>query len=91
MPNKPQPWYALHAVRNTMSATAVAAGDPVPAVCGALWHVQYHILREKGTEPPGSGKYNKFYEEGVYKCAGCGQPLYKCVAGALAWQQSCKV
>ncbi|WIA11786.1 hypothetical protein OEZ85_011879 [Tetradesmus obliquus] len=38
---------------------------------------EYHILREKGTEPPGSGKYNKFYEEGVYKCAGCGQPLYK--------------
>jgi len=25
--------------------------------------MQYHILREKGTEPPGSGKYNKFYEQ----------------------------
>lgn len=25
--------------------------------------VQYHILREKGTEPPGSGQYNKFYEK----------------------------
>lgn len=39
--------------------------------------VQYHILREKGTEPPGSGQYNKFYEDGTYKCAGCGTPLYK--------------
>jgi len=38
---------------------------------------EYHILREKGTEPPGSGQYNKFYEKGVYKCAGCGSPLYK--------------
>eukprot|EP00775_Hariotina_reticulata_P003322 gene3322-3599_t len=38
---------------------------------------EFHILREKGTEPPGSGKYNKFYEQGVYKCAGCGTPLYK--------------
>eukprot|EP00879_Flechtneria_rotunda_P017272 GHRR01018094.1.p1 GENE.GHRR01018094.1~~GHRR01018094.1.p1 ORF type:complete len:133 (+),score=39.40 GHRR01018094.1:33-431(+) len=38
---------------------------------------EYHILREKGTEPPGSGKYNKFNEDGVYKCAGCGAPLYK--------------
>lgn len=38
---------------------------------------QYHILREKGTEPPGSGQYNKHYEKGVYKCAGCGTPLYK--------------
>lgn len=41
------------------------------------YHAQYHILREKGTEPPGSGQYNKFYEQGVYKCAGCGTPLYK--------------
>lgn len=38
---------------------------------------EYHILREKGTEPPGSGQYNKFYESGIYKCAGCGTPLYK--------------
>lgn len=39
--------------------------------------LQFHILREKGTEPPGSGIYNKHYEKGVYKCAGCGAPLYK--------------
>jgi hypothetical protein len=25
----------------------------------------------------GTGKYNKFYEEGIYECAGCGTPLYK--------------
>lgn len=37
---------------------------------------QYKILREKGTEPPFSGEYDKFYEEGVYKCAGCGSPLF---------------
>ncbi|KAK6222739.1 Peptide methionine sulfoxide reductase B5 [Pestalotiopsis sp. IQ-011] len=39
---------------------------------------QFRILREKGTEPPGSGKYDKFYSEsGVYTCAGCEAPLYK--------------
>ncbi|KAI0839886.1 SelR-domain-containing protein [Hypoxylon sp. FL0890] len=39
---------------------------------------QFRILREKGTEPPGSGKYDKFFSEsGVYKCAGCDAPLYK--------------
>ncbi|PIN16900.1 putative pilin-like transcription factor [Handroanthus impetiginosus] len=38
---------------------------------------QFHILREKGTEYPGTGKYDKFYEEGFYKCGGCGTPLYK--------------
>ncbi|WCJ18140.1 Peptide methionine sulfoxide reductase B5 [Euphorbia peplus] len=38
---------------------------------------QFRILRQKGTEYPGTGEYNKFYEEGVYSCAGCGTPLYK--------------
>ncbi|KAJ7564910.1 hypothetical protein O6H91_02G039100 [Diphasiastrum complanatum] len=38
---------------------------------------QFRILRKKGTEPPGSGKYDKFQEDGVYECAACGTPLYK--------------
>ncbi|KAI1106547.1 SelR-domain-containing protein [Jackrogersella minutella] len=39
---------------------------------------QFRILREKGTEAPGSGKYDKFFaESGVYVCAGCNAPLYK--------------
>ncbi|TAL51711.1 MAG: peptide-methionine (R)-S-oxide reductase [Nanoarchaeota archaeon] len=37
---------------------------------------QYRVLREKGTEAPGSGKllYNK--EKGSYMCAGCGQEVF---------------
>jgi len=39
---------------------------------------QFRILREKGTEAPYSGKYDKhFTEDGVYTCAGCNAPLYK--------------
>jgi peptide-methionine (R)-S-oxide reductase len=39
---------------------------------------QFRILRQKGTEAPGSGKFDKHYpEEGVYTCAGCDAPLYK--------------
>ncbi|CAN8274276.1 unnamed protein product [Cochlearia groenlandica] len=38
---------------------------------------QFRILRQKGTEYPGTGEYNKLYEEGIYSCAGCGTPLYK--------------
>ncbi|CAN1284621.1 Peptide methionine sulfoxide reductase B2, chloroplastic [Linum perenne] len=38
---------------------------------------QFRILRQKGTEYPGTGQYDKFYEEGVYSCAGCGAALYK--------------
>ncbi|CAA2970110.1 peptide methionine sulfoxide reductase B5-like [Olea europaea subsp. europaea] len=38
---------------------------------------QFRILRQKGTEYPGTGEYDKFFEEGIYKCAGCGTPLYR--------------
>jgi len=37
---------------------------------------QYHILREKGTEKPFSGKYTTHKKNGVYVCTGCGNPLF---------------
>ena len=37
---------------------------------------QYRVLREKGTEAPFTGKYNKFYQKGVYRCAACGELLF---------------
>lgn len=30
------------------------------------------VCRFKGTERPGSGKYDHFFEEGTYYCAACG-------------------
>ncbi|PFH58039.1 hypothetical protein XA68_14242 [Ophiocordyceps unilateralis] len=39
---------------------------------------QFRILRDKGTEPAGSGSFDAHYpEQGVYSCAGCHKPLYK--------------
>lgn len=37
---------------------------------------QYAIARENGTERAFSGKYDRHYEDGIYKCIGCGTPLF---------------
>ena len=37
----------------------------------------YHIAREKGTERPFTGKYNRHDEVGTYYCAACGNPLFR--------------
>lgn len=38
---------------------------------------QYRVLRQKGTEAPYSGEFVYSKKEGVYKCAACGQEIFK--------------
>jgi peptide-methionine (R)-S-oxide reductase len=38
--------------------------------------VQYRVLREHGTERPGSSPLNFEKRTGTFSCAGCGQPLF---------------
>jgi len=35
------------------------------------------IIVHKGTEYPGTGKYDKFFEKGTYICKRCNAPLYR--------------
>ena len=37
---------------------------------------QYHIMREKGTEAPFTGKYWDDHSQGMFECAVCGQQLF---------------
>jgi len=37
---------------------------------------QFYVCRQKGTEPPFTGKYTDCTEEGVYHCVCCGAALF---------------
>jgi len=47
---------------------------------------QYEVLRLKGTERPGTGKYNIHKEKGMYVCAACGNELF---SSDMKFESSC--
>jgi len=65
--------YSTFYFLNTMKANTEKSQDQWKT---KLTKEQYHILREKGTERPFTGKYWDNHEEGIYYCAGCGTPLF---------------
>ena len=42
-----------------------------------LTPAQFHVLREKGTEPAFSGAYWSSHDHSVYVCAACGNELFR--------------
>lgn len=51
-----------------------------------LTPIEFAILREHGTERPGTGRYLNERRAGAYHCAGCGQRLY---AGGAKFDSGC--
>jgi peptide methionine sulfoxide reductase msrA/msrB len=81
-------WKGLNALANLESPrTALASlkGQDMPPKVkksekewkAVLTPEQFEITRKQGTERPFTGKYNDFWEQGVYVCAGCGTPLFR--------------
>ena len=63
----------------TMSITFVVAQDfkPWKSKINTLTPFEKHVLIDKGTERPFSGKYVHTKEDGTYTCKVCGAPLYR--------------
>jgi peptide-methionine (R)-S-oxide reductase len=38
---------------------------------------QYEVLRRGATEPAFTGEYDHVFEDGIYRCAGCGAELFR--------------
>ncbi|GMI74400.1 hypothetical protein HRI_001109300 [Hibiscus trionum] len=71
-----------HRYRGSVVVAMAASGSPHKSEeewRAILSPEQFRILRQKGTEYPGTGEYDKFFDEGVYNCAGCGTPLYRSI------------
>lgn len=47
---------------------------------GVLTPEQFRVLRQKGTERAFTGEFWNTKEEGVYRCAGCGEELFDSTA-----------
>lgn len=72
----------LAGVRGVFAAQPAAAAQSYEVTYSeAEWHKrlrpdQYYVLREAGTERPGSSPLNKEKRAGVFSCAGCDLPLF---------------
>jgi methionine-R-sulfoxide reductase len=42
-----------------------------------LNEIERYVIENKGTEPPFTGEYDHFYEEGTYICRRCNVELYR--------------
>lgn len=54
------------------AANLPGADSPAP-----LSPQERYVIIDKGTEPPFVGKFDSFFQPGLYRCRQCGAPLYR--------------
>jgi len=60
-----------------MSLELSRKAEDEAAVFNKLTPDEERVIVHKATEPPGSGRYDKFYKKGTYACRRCNTPLFK--------------
>jgi peptide-methionine (R)-S-oxide reductase len=69
-------WKALLASNADVAKSAEPLTLPNAEWKKRLSAAAYDVLREEGTEPPGSSPLNREKRPGVFVCAGCSLPLF---------------
>lgn len=69
-------WKALLASKADVAKTTEPLTLPNAEWKKRLGAAAYDVLREEGTEPPGSSPLNREKRPGVFVCAGCSLPLF---------------
>jgi len=64
------------AQKKTSSPTKAQQGQAVETTIPPLTEAEAHIIRDKGTEAPFTGKYWDYFGQGAYLCRQCGTWLY---------------
>ncbi len=70
--------YALFFLLSVLMNGGAAMETSVPKETpyGPLSEFEKKVILQKGTEFPFTGKYDRFFQRGVYACRNCGAPLY---------------
>jgi methionine-R-sulfoxide reductase len=68
--------FLMMAMIFTTGCAQSSKNEPAAGNMKKLTPEEERVIVYKGTERPFSGKYNNFFDKGVYTCKRCGTPLY---------------